>query len=241
MLLPVGGGRWAFAHHWYPERGETAFDYTAERWVELLRTATGMPGLVPEILGVRPFTMAAERGRAATGRGPGFLAGDAAHRMTPVGGVGMNTAMHDGHELGWRLAWVVRGLAGEALLDSYAASGSRSGGPTRCARCAGGRARPGRRAAQRPGRHVPVGRGRRRRPAAGADRTRGPPGRGSGRRTCGSATDGRRRRALDLFEDRLTLLAGRDGETWVGAGRGWPGCRWRCWWPVGGCPTRAGR
>ncbi len=33
----------------------------------------------------------------------------------------MNTAIHDGHELGWRLGWAVRGLAGDALLDSYAA------------------------------------------------------------------------------------------------------------------------
>ncbi len=33
----------------------------------------------------------------------------------------MNTGIADGHNLGWKLAWVVRGWAGEALLDSYEA------------------------------------------------------------------------------------------------------------------------
>ena len=41
--------------------------------------------------------------------------------MTPRGGNGMNTAIHDGHDLGWKLAWVLRGWAGPALLDSYEA------------------------------------------------------------------------------------------------------------------------
>ena len=50
---------------------------------------------------------------------PGFLVGDAAHRMTPFGGIGMNTAIHDGHELGLAAGLGARGLAGDALLDSY--------------------------------------------------------------------------------------------------------------------------
>lgn len=35
--------------------------------------------------------------------------------------MGLNTAIGDGHNLGWKLAWVVNGWAGEALLDSYSA------------------------------------------------------------------------------------------------------------------------
>jgi putative polyketide hydroxylase len=50
-----------------------------------------------------------------------FLAGDAAHRVTPRGGTGMNIAIHDGFDLGWKLAWVLRGWAGTELLDSYEA------------------------------------------------------------------------------------------------------------------------
>jgi putative polyketide hydroxylase len=50
-----------------------------------------------------------------------FLVGDAAHPLTPRGATGMNTAIRDGYDLGWKLAWVLRGWAGEALLDSYEA------------------------------------------------------------------------------------------------------------------------
>ena len=41
--------------------------------------------------------------------------------MTPRGAVGMNTAIQGAHNLGWKLAWVTRGWAGPALLDSYEA------------------------------------------------------------------------------------------------------------------------
>ena len=45
--------------------------------------------------------------------------GDAAHRVTPRGGTGMNTSIRDGYDLGWKLAWVLRGWAGPELLHSY--------------------------------------------------------------------------------------------------------------------------
>jgi putative polyketide hydroxylase len=48
-----------------------------------------------------------------------FLAGDAAHRLTPAGGMGMNTGVHDIHNLAWKLAAVLGGWAGEGLLDTY--------------------------------------------------------------------------------------------------------------------------
>jgi 2-polyprenyl-6-methoxyphenol hydroxylase-like FAD-dependent oxidoreductase len=49
-----------------------------------------------------------------------FLAGDAAHVHSPAGGQGMNTGIQDAHNLGWKLAAVVKGAA-PALLDSYEA------------------------------------------------------------------------------------------------------------------------
>jgi len=48
-----------------------------------------------------------------------FLAGDAAHIHSPVGGQGMNIGIQDAFNLAWKLALVVRGRARESLLDSY--------------------------------------------------------------------------------------------------------------------------
>ncbi len=58
---------------------------------------------------------------ARYGEGRVFLAGDAAHRHPPTNGLGANTCIQDGFNLAWKLAFVVKGLAGPGLLDSYSA------------------------------------------------------------------------------------------------------------------------
>jgi 2-polyprenyl-6-methoxyphenol hydroxylase-like FAD-dependent oxidoreductase len=50
-----------------------------------------------------------------------FLAGDAAHVHSPLGGQGMNTGLGDAINLGWKLAEEVHGTAPPWLLDSYQA------------------------------------------------------------------------------------------------------------------------
>jgi 2-polyprenyl-6-methoxyphenol hydroxylase-like FAD-dependent oxidoreductase len=61
-----------------------------------------------------------ERRQARTYRqGRVFLAGDAAHVHSPVGGQGMNTGIQDALNLGWKLAATVRGRAAPGLLDTY--------------------------------------------------------------------------------------------------------------------------
>jgi 2-polyprenyl-6-methoxyphenol hydroxylase-like FAD-dependent oxidoreductase len=119
LFVPTSSDdRWVFACEWHPERGERIEDWTPQRCLELLRAASGFPDLAPQLLTVMPFEMAGHTAQTLRS-GRAFLVGDAAHRTTPVGGTGMNTAIHAGHNLGWKLAWVRRGWAHPALLDSY--------------------------------------------------------------------------------------------------------------------------
>lgn len=48
-----------------------------------------------------------------------FLAGDAAHAMSPTGGYGMNTGIGDAFDLGWKIEAALKGWGGKALLQSY--------------------------------------------------------------------------------------------------------------------------
>lgn len=118
LFLPTDNAdRWVYG--WQRPGGPLrAAERDPERIAARLRAGSGLPGLAPRIQAVLPFTMAGQVASALR-VGPAFLVGDAAHRTTPVGGVGMNTAIHAAHNLGWKLAWVLRGWAGPALLDSY--------------------------------------------------------------------------------------------------------------------------
>lgn len=48
-----------------------------------------------------------------------FLAGDAAHIHSPMGGQGMNTGLQDAHNLAWKLSLVIQGRSDDKLLDTY--------------------------------------------------------------------------------------------------------------------------
>lgn len=61
----------------------------------------------------------ADQYRDRTGRV--FVAGDAAHSHPPYGGYGVNTGFEDARNLGWKLAAVLQGWGGAALLESYEA------------------------------------------------------------------------------------------------------------------------
>lgn len=52
-------------------------------------------------------------------KGTVLLAGDAAHQNIPTGGYGMNMGLGDAFDLGWKLATVINGHGGLALLQSY--------------------------------------------------------------------------------------------------------------------------
>ena len=93
---------------------------TEERAAAMLQTAIGTPDIPVEILQIvhwRAEANYATRMRA----GRVFLAGDAAHVVPPNGGYGGNTGILDARNLAWKLAAVVKGEAGPALLDTYEA------------------------------------------------------------------------------------------------------------------------
>lgn len=48
-----------------------------------------------------------------------FLAGDACHTHSPKAGQGMNVSLQDGYNMGWKLAFVLKGLAPPSILETY--------------------------------------------------------------------------------------------------------------------------
>jgi putative polyketide hydroxylase len=120
VFVPAGPtDRWLYGVMWEPgARDFAAFD--AAELTRLVRLGAGAPDLEPRIERIGGFTFAAQVAERFR-HDDVFLVGDAAHRVTPRGGTGMNSALHDGHDLGWKLAWVLNGWAGRELLDSYEA------------------------------------------------------------------------------------------------------------------------
>lgn len=107
-LYPEGGWAWA---------GRTPADPERADWHQLVSSAVG-PDVPVTVLRVQHWTMTAfvaERFR----HGRILLAGDAAHTMPVVGGLGMNVGVADVHNLCWKLAGVLHGWAGSSLLETY--------------------------------------------------------------------------------------------------------------------------
>jgi pentachlorophenol monooxygenase/3-(3-hydroxy-phenyl)propionate hydroxylase len=81
---------------------------------------------IRKIIGDRPYEMVwssvyrfssrvADRMRA----GRVLLAGDLAHQLSPFGARGLNSGVQDAENAAWKIAFVLRGWAPDALLDSY--------------------------------------------------------------------------------------------------------------------------
>jgi 2-polyprenyl-6-methoxyphenol hydroxylase-like FAD-dependent oxidoreductase len=89
-----------------------------QRALELVRAAIGVPEIpvvIEDVATWQAVADSAERYR----EGRVFLAGDAAHVVPPNGGFGGNTGVQDAHNLAWKLALVLRGVAGPELLETY--------------------------------------------------------------------------------------------------------------------------
>jgi len=126
VLVPMRQiGRWMLA---MPYELEHRDELTEERCVELAREAVGEPDLdvtlVPPVPGWPHLVSHSTTGGWVAHRfrvGPVFFAGDAAHVMPPSGSYGASTGIADAHNLAWKLAAVLTGQAGLALLDTYEA------------------------------------------------------------------------------------------------------------------------
>jgi putative polyketide hydroxylase len=100
------------------DAGERVEDFPPERCAEIVRDGVGIPELEVDVLSVGSWIMGAELSDSFRD-GRILLTGDAAHRTTPDGGVGMNTGIASAHNVAWKVGAVASGWAGEALLDTY--------------------------------------------------------------------------------------------------------------------------
>ena len=119
-IMPSVNGRDEFTFHTQLRPGEQADRISDADAKAMFETAFGAP-LEIEIIARSTwnagYTLVAEQFQ----RGRILLGGDAVHLFTPTGGLGYNTAVEDAVNLGWKLAAVLRGWGGPALLDSYQA------------------------------------------------------------------------------------------------------------------------
>ena len=89
--------------------------FNAEQWIQ---RGLGREDIHFEVLSILPWRRS-ELIAESYGRKRVILAGDAAHTMSPTGGMGMNTGMGDAFDLGWKLDAVLKGWGGPKMLDSY--------------------------------------------------------------------------------------------------------------------------
>jgi 2,4-dichlorophenol 6-monooxygenase len=95
-------------------------EVTEESATAIVRDLVGDPGLEVQVDSAALWTVNhAYATRYARGRV--FCAGDAVHRHPPSNGLGSNTSVQDAYNLAWKLAAVLRGEAGVALLETYSA------------------------------------------------------------------------------------------------------------------------
>jgi 2,4-dichlorophenol 6-monooxygenase len=121
-VLVAQGPRWGrHSQEWVLQLSGDGFDVSKpEQMLQWGREALGIPDLDAKILGVGEWyleSVLADDFRA----GRVFLLGDAAHKVPPMGGLGLNAAVQDAYNLCWKLATVLAGRAGDGLLDTYTA------------------------------------------------------------------------------------------------------------------------
>ncbi|BAX90499.1 FAD-dependent monooxygenase [Mycobacterium shigaense] len=118
-VFPLPGDRWRLiAVRKVADPTEAAAPATVEEFETVLLKHTRRAVRVFDPIWITPFRIGHKQAdRLRVGRV--FIAGDAAHIHSQVGGQGMNTGLQDAINLGWKLALSVRGQAEPRLLDTY--------------------------------------------------------------------------------------------------------------------------
>jgi 2,4-dichlorophenol 6-monooxygenase len=85
---------------------------------DVARQLVGDPELEIDLISANTWTVN-DTYATQMSKGRVFIMGDAAHRHPPSNGLGSNTSIQDAFNLMWKVAAVIKGQAGEALLDTY--------------------------------------------------------------------------------------------------------------------------
>jgi hypothetical protein len=118
FIAPMNDDRWRVIVNVPKMTPDEAGKVTLADVQTLVRERFGLEAPLYDPVWISPFSINT-RIAPAMHCGRVFLAGDAAHVHSPVGGQGMNTGIQDALNLAWKLALVVRGRADATLLDSY--------------------------------------------------------------------------------------------------------------------------
>lgn len=101
-----------------PEMEKDESDFHKEYCLQSIRNTFEIPDLKIEILDIEFWHMRVQIAENFR-KGRVFLAGDAAHLLSPSGGFGLQTGIQDVHNLCWKLASVIQGQMPEEILDTY--------------------------------------------------------------------------------------------------------------------------
>ncbi len=118
FAVPINNNRWRVVVNFHKMSRQEAEKMTIQDVEAIVRKRFKMDISFYDPLWISPFGVST-RLVSAMQCGRVFLAGDAAHVHSPVGGQGMNMGIQDALNLAWKLAMVLQGIATPELLKSY--------------------------------------------------------------------------------------------------------------------------
>jgi len=113
MILVRQPECWRFLYPVFEEQREYTVAKLREKAMHFIGDVKNV-----EVLGTNLFKIH-HRVASKWRHGRVLLLGDAAHLITPMWALGLNTGILDANSVAWRMAWVLRGWADDTLLDAY--------------------------------------------------------------------------------------------------------------------------